>query len=467
MARSARSSLVAASAALFAFLVIGTGFANYDTAYSLLWGQDLAHGRLPDFDLPLTPTPHPLATLGGLVLSPFGDGAETIVVVLAFLALGMLAYTTYALGALWFGPAAGVLAALIIITREPVLSFGVRAYIDIPYVAFVLAALLVEARRPRAGTPVFVLLLVAGLLRPEAWLFAAVYWLWLGRGGEFQRRRLIEFAAMAAAGPVLWVLTDLLLAGDPLYSLTGTQENADVLNRKTGLDEVPITVPRRLGEILREPVLLGAAVGLPLTLWLRRERALPGIAAGVIALAAFCVLAAAGLPILGRYLLLPAALLAIFCGAGAFGWLLLERDDPWRRRWLGAAVVIGLALVAFTPKQIDRLDRLRGAIGIQREIRDDLHDIADRLPPACRPIVVPNHRPVPLLALWLDTRPREIVALADTRPARAVFVLPANDRVVRNFILDRGQPATELYLTVAGERVASNRSWLVFDSCGG
>ena len=42
------------------WLLIGTGFLNYDTAYSLLWGGDLAHGRLPDFDVPLAPTPHPL-----------------------------------------------------------------------------------------------------------------------------------------------------------------------------------------------------------------------------------------------------------------------------------------------------------------------------------------------------------------------------------------------------------------------
>ena len=80
-------------------------------------------------------------------------------------------------------------------------------------------------------------------------------------------------------------------------------------------------MPRRLGEILREPVLLGAAGGGLLSLWLLRDRARLGAAAGVAALVAFCVLAAAGLPILGRYLLLPAAILAIFCGPGAFGWL--------------------------------------------------------------------------------------------------------------------------------------------------
>ena len=90
------------------------------------------------------------------------------------------------------------------------------------------------------------------------------------------------------------------------------------LGRVTGLGEVPLTVPRRIGEILREPVLVGAAGGLLLSwVWLR-DRVRLAVVAGVLALVAFCVLAASGLPILGRYLLLPASIGAILCGAGVF-----------------------------------------------------------------------------------------------------------------------------------------------------
>ncbi len=81
----------------------------------------------------------------------------------------------YRLGAVWFGRAAGALAALLFLTRVPVLSYGVRAYVDIPYLLLVLAALLVESRRSRAGAPVLVLLALAGLLRPEAWVFSGLY----------------------------------------------------------------------------------------------------------------------------------------------------------------------------------------------------------------------------------------------------------------------------------------------------
>ncbi len=304
--------------ALLAFALIGTGFLNYDTAYSLLWGGDLLHGRTPDFDLPLTPTPHPLATALGMLLTPFGDFGQTLWVVIAFLSLGALAWTTYELGAHWFGAAAGLVAALLILTRVPVLSFGVRAYFDIPYVALVLGAILAEARG-KDPRHVLVLLGLAGLLRPEAWGFAIVYVAWK------RDARLIPYAA---AAPVIWMAHDWILAGNPLHSLVDTQGNAKDLQRITGLDDVPLTVPRRLGEILREPGLLGAAAGGLLVLaFMRRKAALP-IAAGFVSIGAFCVLAAAGLPILGRYLLLPAALLAVFAGAGVFGWRTLAADHP-------------------------------------------------------------------------------------------------------------------------------------------
>ena len=179
------------------------------------------------------------------------------------------------------------------------LDFGARAYVDVPYLALVLGALLVETRRRRAGAPVLALLGVAGLIRPEAWLFSGAYLVWLWVGGVRDPR----LWALAAAAPLLWALGDLIVTGDPLHSLTGTRDTAQRLQRITGLDDVPGTVPRRLGEILREPVLFGAAGGGLLALAFLRSRVALGAVAGVVALVAFCVLAAAGLPILGRYLL--------------------------------------------------------------------------------------------------------------------------------------------------------------------
>jgi len=338
----------------------------------------------------------------------------------------------------------------VILTRRPVLDFGARAYVDIPYLCLVLGALLVETRRPRAGVPVVVLLGLAGLIRPEAWLLSGAYVLWL---------RDIRLMALAAAAPLLWALSDLIVTGDPLHSLTGTRDNADRLGRVTGLQHVPTTVPRRIGETLREPALLGAAGGGIMTLLWMRERARLGAIAGVLAVLAFSILATAGLPIITRYLLLPSAILAVFCGAGLAGWLLLDRDDPHRRPWQAFAVVTALAFAVFTPGQVDRITGLRDALARQDQIQDDLHDL---LPAAgdCRPIAVPNHRPVPLVALWLDAQPATIDSPETAAPTSGAYFATANARVAHDYILDPRDPVKVIPRTPAGfERAAGNASW--------
>ena len=160
-------------------LVFPVGFPNYDTIYALVWGRELAHGVSPDYGAALPPTPHPLADLLGLVTTPLGDGAITVTMVVAYAALGLIGFLVYRLGTIWFDRWIGILAAAFVLTRAPFLSNGLRAYIDLPYIALCLGALTIEAKRPRAGWPVLALLVPAGLLRPEAWLFAGVYWLYL------------------------------------------------------------------------------------------------------------------------------------------------------------------------------------------------------------------------------------------------------------------------------------------------
>src|SRR5438045_9778680 len=93
---------------------------------------------------------------------------------IGLLALGMLAVGLFRLGQELFGVLAGVLAAAIILTRVPILSFGIRGYVDLPTAALVVWAIVLEVRRPHRGAPVLILLGLAGLLRPEAWLYAGV-----------------------------------------------------------------------------------------------------------------------------------------------------------------------------------------------------------------------------------------------------------------------------------------------------
>jgi hypothetical protein len=524
-----------AGGGLVLWLAFGHGFANYDTFYALLWGNEIAAGESPDYGAPIPPTPHPLATALGVVLAPFGDAAEPITVAISYGSLAAIAYLCYRLGALWFNRPAGLVAAAIAISREPMLSDGVRAYVDVPYVALVLAALLVETKRPRAGWPVLALLALAGLLRPEAWLFSAAYLVYLAytvfapgtlkalslarrsRGGlrqvvapsfadrvrrlllpighALRQPRYLALVGLGASAPILWALFDLAVTGDALYSLTGTRETVETLARDTGLVDFVKYFPRRVGEIAREPVLVGALGGGILALWLLRRRSALGAAAGFLAVAAFAILAIAGLAVITRYALLAATILAIFCGAGVFGWLELERDDPWRRRWAAFGAVAGVLLVVFIPAQYDRLANLQDSIGIQERIRDDLKALADdgafagaygpdaegapaSVPPEledCREITVPNHRPVPLLALWLDRRPSEIVAavreedgeLVRAEPSRGYFLDPASAEVEVNFTLDPNDPGRLTAPVPSGfERTSANESWILYRRCG-
>ena len=404
-----------------------------------------------------------------------GEPAAAVVVGLAYVSLALLGWVVYALGREWFNVAVGLLAAAIVLTRVPVLDFGARAYVDIPYLVLVLGALLVETRRPRAGAPVLALLALAGLLRPEAWLFSFAYVVWLlapgMRSGAQELRRAAAWRdaapllALAASGPVLWCLHDLLITHNPLHSLTGTRENAATLGRVTGLDDVALTMPRRIGEILREPVLLAAAGGGLLALVFHRDRRMRlAVAASLLAVAAFTVLAAAGLPIITRYVLLPAALLAIFAGAGVFGWSDLP-PGAQRTWWARFGALALLVLVLYIPSQLARIDRLGDALHRQEAIQADLGRLVrDGL--RCEPLTVPNRRPIPLLALWLNVDPGAIVDAQDGAPRRGTYLAPRSAKVASDYILDRRDLDRRLPPAPAGfVPVASNASWIATSRC--
>jgi hypothetical protein len=458
------------TAAVAAVLVLGThpaGLVNYDTEYALLWGNDLIHGRVPDYGVPFAPTPHPLATLvGTLGAVPGITFGENLFLVIAFLALGVLAWLVYALGAAWFNRATGVVAAVIVLTREPILSYGVRAYVDIPYMCLLLGALLVETRRPRAGTPVLVLIGLAGLLRPEAWLFALVYAYWLWRGGVLTRTHVL----LVVAAPLLWALSDLLIAGNPLHSLTGTRSTAADLGRETGLPHVPTLLPRRLGEILREPILFGAAVGGVLSLWRLRERrgVLLGAAAGVLAIVAFSLLATAGLSILTRYLLLPATILAIFAAAGICAWAELPRADPWRDRWMALGALTVLMTLAFVPSQVSRLKSTRAALIAQTRILDELHAMTDEyLPCSKTSVTVPNRRAVPQMALWMHIPPDRVSSAQELGhyPLLPSAFVPVSPAVAKQFVLDKSDADQTLPQPPPRKLSEHGRYWDLYGEC--
>jgi hypothetical protein len=486
-------------------IVFPVGFPNYDTIYALVWGRELAHGVSPDYGAALPPTPHPLADLLGLITTPLGNGAIDVTMVIAYLSLGLIGYLVYRLGTLWFDRPIGAIAALIVLTRAPFLSNGLRAYVDLPYIALCLGALVIESKRPRAGWPVLALLALAGLLRPEAWLFSFAYLAYLALsperspdGPESETRKPLDRAdtqiaglirpaigrargflvsrhgvaliALALAGPIIWALFDWITTGSPTYSFTGTQETVETLKRQTGPIDLVLYGPRRLGEVMQWPGMIGALGGVVLGFAFLRRRSTLGLVAAALALGAFALLGSAGLAIIARYTMLGGAILAIFVALALLGWRLLEPGDPWRRRWQLFAGLIAAMFVIWLPNQWDLDSTVKSDLTNQGTIERDLTNLVDTgafAKPLCGPIAVPNHRAIPRLAFGLEVKPTAIISASEEGiPRRGYFLDPASPFVIHNFILDPNDP-TRFTTTPPHDfhRVAANDSWILYRRC--
>ena len=207
------------------------------------------------------------------------------------------------------------------------------------------------------------------------------------------------------------------------------------------------TAPRRLGEILRLPELMAAVVGFVFSLlWLRRRAALP---AAVVVLngLAFCAFGLAGLSLLGRYLFLAGAMLALFTAVACLGWMELPVGAQGRSLWRVVGLVALAGLVVFFPaQQVHRLTALRTDIRNRDRVQSDLRKVAQTTAAKavlrnCGPVFVPNHRPVPLLAYWADIRPQSIATRQPGAGDRGgALVLPANAEVQKLSILDPHEP---------------------------
>jgi hypothetical protein len=417
-------------------LVGGHPFPDYDSTFALIWGHGLAHGHAPDYSLPYRPAGHPLLLFVTLVSSPLGrDGAAEVVRWLALLGSGFFVAGLFRAGQAAFGTATGVVAALMLATRTPVWSFGLLTYMDPLAAAFVLYALALELRTPRRGAAVLGLLGLAGLIRPEAWLFALAYWVWLALGSRDRALRLLPLAAL---GPVLWIAWDLVTSQTFLGSLT-TEASAPSppSSGGHGLSRAPRALVRYVGGFVRPPEGVIAAIGLGLALWWRDRRTVLPVALLALNVIAFVLVAARNGPLEQRYLLVASAMTLLLAAYAIVAVVRL----PWPARAVG--LVMALACVAYGAVDVHRIDRLHDQVHVATEVDSQLKHVIQARAARCAlggHVHVPDVRLRPFIAYWaavplerVGTEPGGTGDLSATNPVAQQLVsrsLPATTGAV-------------------------------------
>lgn len=399
---------------LVGFFVYPT-YPNYDSLYSLIWGKEILSGELPSFEVYRAPTEHPLAVAFGALMSIFGEGGDRLMVFATLASFVGLVAGLYRLAAVAFTPLVGVIAGALLISRFDFAFLAARGYIDIPYLAFVVWAAALEAGRPRRGTPVFVLLTLAGLMRPEAWLLTGLYWLWFVWPRTIPWRTRIATAGLAAVGPVVWAAVDGIVTGDPLYSLNSTSALAEELGRSQGLSAVPQATWTFLTSLDKAPVVYAALIGLALAVALVPRRLGMPFLLLVVGLATFGLVGVAGLSIIHRYLLVPSLMVMIFAGVAFGGWTMLA-DGRVRDVWRAAFVVLLIGGITYTIVNLN-LVRFGNELDFRERYRSDLTrvlaDPAVRAGLRCGPLSTPNHKLIPDIRWVTGLSEDQVIARSD------------------------------------------------------
>lgn len=394
-------------------------YPNYDSYYSLLWGREILDGHLPSFEAYRAPTEHPLAVAFGTLLSVLGHDADRVLVLITLFAFVALVAGTYRLGRVAFTPFVGAIAALLVLTRFDFPSLAVRAYVDIPFMATIVWAGALEAARPRRGTPVFLLLAAAGLMRPEAWILSGVYFLWMSWHADWGDR--FRYAAFTAIGPLGWAATDLIVTGNPLFSLTSTQDLAAELERTRSGGDVVSALPAYLRGTVKTPVYFAGLIGLAIAVWKFPLRAVVPVILFLGGAFTFIATGLAGLSVIVRYLLVPSVMLTIFAAVALGGWTMVPRGARLRRAWALAAAVItvlGLAYTAYRPPSPKRFNdelTFRGEQG--RSLHRLLETGAVERGLRCGAVSVPTHKLIPDTRWVLDLGESDVVARSDPSEA--------------------------------------------------
>ncbi|MDP8956263.1 MAG: hypothetical protein M3N24_04800 [Actinomycetota bacterium] len=307
-------------------------------AYSA-WGQAIARGERPPYELSAT-TPKPLATILGAMAAPL-TAPKGVAVVVA-LALATLIGSLFFIGFREAGAIGAVVPIVALFAATEIGTSFRSAHIDIVVAALVVLG--VALKRFGRVVPWG----LAALLRPEAWILTA-FGGFLAINGNWRRKALLG-VGIGLVPVILWAAFDFLTAGDPLATTHWRQNRRALLHafRTPAEGQLPGFVAAWLGEdVTRIIVVLLGLLGLSAVIYKARtgarlEKSVPLIV-GLVWVSALTVERFLGQSrFQPRYVLPSMAMFALGCG---FLGVLVTRNlrGPVSR---AAAAAVGVAVVA-------------------------------------------------------------------------------------------------------------------------
>jgi hypothetical protein len=303
-------------------------------------------------------TPKPLATVLAAIVSPLPPSRAWALVV--GLALGVLVAALLAAGYREAGALGGVVAVGAFVVTAPLERLILSSLVDAVTAALVVLAIALRGRARIAS------LVLAGLLRPEAWLASALAG-YVESAGSRSRRLLLGIGA-GVLPLVMWTLFDLAVTGDALASRR-FQETGELLN--PGPREALGLFRNAIKESGAVFALVGG-VGLLAHGWRgRRGRDFPfPLAVGFLWAAGLLAETLRGFELNARYLLPLVAVLALGWGLLVGAFVPSVRSRQTVLVWAAAAVAV--AATALPVLRMDYGREARKATRVSLAVRRSL-----------------------------------------------------------------------------------------------
>ena len=302
----------------------------------------------------------------------------------------------YRLGKIAATPLVGAIAAALLLTRFDYPFLAARGYIDIPYMALVVWAAILEWQPPAARDLGARPALAGGDAAargvvPGGDVLGAG---WRGRrpgASASSTPRWPRAARWCGARSTTWS------RATRCSRCNYTSASAEDLGRQRPLSELPAAIPRFFENLVKLPVFLAAGVGAVLGVVISPRRMLmPFVLLGA-GLATFIAIGVAGASVIERYLAVPALALMVLAAVAVGGWTMLL-PGKLRTVWMVGAVLIVVLGVGYTATRLNfsRFDnelRFRGQA--HNDLTEVLNDPKVKAGLRCGPLTGPNHKIVP------------------------------------------------------------------------